>query len=240
MNRVCVLLLLSGWSARSAAQTPAPADSFKLTFDLGYVNTAGNTDVTTVNFGENLSYQTGPWTLAHQLAVVEGRSQGQETAAQYATSARVDRAFSARLGAYALGGYDRNVFAGIARRFQQGAGLTVKVIAAPLDVLNAEGGISFIQQRSTGNVSDNFAAGRGAVLYKHAFTGSAFAQQTVELLANLRQADDRRLNSETALVAPLSKHVAVKVAYAIHFDQQPEPGFQKTDRVFTTGIQIAL
>jgi putative salt-induced outer membrane protein len=239
MSRALLLLALAGVRVPGAV-AQAPADSFKLTFDLGYVKTAGNTDVTTLNFGENLSYQTGSWTLAHQLAVVEGRSKGVETAAQYATGARVDRAFGPRFGAYALGGFDRNVFAGIGRRFQEGAGLTVKLIAAPLDLVNLEGGISFIQQRSTAGVRETFGAGRAAGVYKHSFTGSAFGQQLIELLANMENSDDRRLNSETSLVAPLSKRIALKMVYAIRFDNQPEPGFKKTDRVFTTGIQITL
>lgn len=239
MSRAVLVLTLAALGSRPV-RAQATADTLKLTFDLGYVNTAGNTDVTTLNFGENLGYVTGRWTLAHQLAVVEGRSKGVETAAQYTTGARVDRAFSPRFGAYVLAGFDRNAFAGIARRFQQGAGLTAKVVTAPRDLLNLEGGISFIQQRSTTDVQETFGAGRAAALFKHSFTGSAYAQQALELLANLQQSTDRRINSETSLVAPLSRHVALKVAYGVRFDNQPEPTFKKTDTVFTTGVQIAL
>ena len=71
-------------------------------------------------------------------------------------------------------------------------------------------------------------------------TGSAFGQQVIELLANMEHSDDRRVNSETSLVAPLSKRIALKLVYAIRFGDQPEPGFKKTDRVFTTGIQATL
>ena len=42
-----------------------------------------------------------------------------------------------------------------------------------------------------------------------------------------------------ALVVPLSKRVALKAAYRVRWDNQPEPGFEDTDRTFTTGIQIA-
>lgn len=239
MFKTIVVLGLVGLGARgSAAQ--ATNDTLKLTFDLGYVKTGGNTDVTTLNFGENLSYVTGPWTLSHQLVVIEGRTQGVETAALYATGGRVDRAFTPRLGAYVLGGYDRNVFAGIARRFQEGVGLKVNVIATASDPLTLEGGISLIQQRNTAAVGESFRAGRAAASYKHAFTGSAYAQQTLELLADLQNSADRRVNSETSLVAPLSKHVALKVVYGIRFDNRPQPGFKKTDTAFTSGIQIAL
>lgn len=220
----------------TAAQTPV--DSFRLAFDLGYVNTAGNTAVTTLNFGEHLSYLTGKWTLAHGLIVIEGRSEGVETAAQYRTDLRVDRALAARLGAYVLGGYERNVFAGISRRYQEGAGLTAKLLVQPRDMLDAEAGIALIQERNTARVDDNFGAGRGALTYKHSFTETAALQQVLELLSNLKDSKDQLLNSETSLTAPLSKRIALKSAYLIRYDNQPEPGFKKSDRVFTTGIQI--
>jgi putative salt-induced outer membrane protein len=229
-------MLLLGSSAL-AAQT---ADSVRLTFDLGYVNTAGNTDVTTLNFGEHLSYSTDGWVLAHFLTVVEGRSQGEETAAQYKTGARVDRAFSARFGAYGLGGFERNVFAGIAQRYEEGAGLTAKAVDQTHDLLRFEGGISFIQQRSVARIRETFGAARAAARYKHGFGDATYFEQGVELLANLQNSEDRRVNTETVLVAPISKRIALKAAYLVRFDNQPEPGFKKTDRVFTTGIQITL
>lgn len=228
--------LLALFANVASAQTPV--DSFRLAFDLGYVNTAGNTAVTTLNFGEHLSYLIGRWTLTHGLIAIEGRSQGVETAAQYKTDLRVDRALAARLGAYALGGYERNVFAGISRRYQQGAGLTAKLLAHPHDLLDAEAGIAFVQQRSTARVDESFGAGRGALSYKHSFTETAVLQQVLELLSNLRDSKDQLLNSETSLTAPLSKRIALKSAYLIRYDNQPEPGFKKSDRVFTTGIQI--
>jgi putative salt-induced outer membrane protein len=222
----------------AASQTPV--DSFRLAFDLGYVNTAGNTAVTTLNFGEHLSYLTGRWTLAHGLIALEGRSQGVETAAPYKTDLRVDRSLAARLGAYALGGYDRNTFAGISRRCQEGAGLTAKILAKSRDALDAEAGIAFIQQRNTARVDDSFAAGRSALSYTHRFTEMAVLQQVLELLSNLKTSSDQLLSSETSLSAPMSKRIALKSAYLVRYDNLPEPGFKKSDRVFTTGIQIVF
>ena len=62
----------------------------------------------------------------------------------------------------------------------------------------------------------------------------------MEFLPNLQESRDVRLNTETSLVAPLSGKVAIKLAYAIRFDNLPEPGFKKTDRVFTSGVQIVF
>lgn len=238
--RLATLFFLVIAPAAAAQAPPAPKDSFRLAFDLGFVNASGNTDVTTLNVGEHLSYGAGGWTLAHETSAIEGRSNGAETAAQYATDLRVDRVITSRLGAYGLVGYYRNPFAGIGRRFDEGAGLTVKVLTQPHDVIAGEAGISFIQERNTAFVENSFGAGRGALLYKHSFTDAATLQEALELLSNFKLSTDRRVNSETSLTAPLSKRISLKAAYVIHFQNLPEPGFKKTDRVFTTGVQIVF
>lgn len=46
--------------------------------------------------------------------------------------------------------------------------------------------------------------------------------------------------SETSLVAPLSARFAVKVAYTVRFDNLPEPGFEKTDRILSSGLQVTF
>ena len=45
---------------------------------------------------------------------------------------------------------------------------------------------------------------------------------------------------EKALVAPLSSKIGLRLSYVIRFDNQPEPTFEKTDKILTTGIQVAL
>ena len=69
---------------------------------------------------------------------------------------------------------------------------------------------------------------------------TAFAQEALEVLPDLQHSQNLRINSETDLVAPLSTAISLKVGYVIRFDNLPPAGFKKTDRILTTGIQIAL
>jgi putative salt-induced outer membrane protein len=147
---------------------------------------------------------------------------------------------SAPLAIFGAFAFDRNRFAGIARRFEENVGLAFKPIRGDRDKLEFEAGVSFNQQRSILEVSDNFTAARGAGMYRHGFTESAYIQQSVEVLPNLEVSEDLRINTETALVAPLSKRLAIKLSYTIRYDKLPEPGFKKTDRVFASGLQINL
>lgn len=233
-------LLLAITASVAAAQDSVPPRPWKLQTDFGFVNTAGNTSTTTLNAGESFSYTTGPWTFGQLFAVVYGRTDGEKSAENYTASLRGDYAFNEHFGVYALGNWNKNEFAGIARRFEEGGGFTYKPIARERTTLAFEAGISANQQRSTDGVDDAYAAGRGALLFKQMFATSAYFQQTAEILPNLQTSDDYRVNTETALVAPLSKSIAFKAGYVIRFDNDPEPGFEKTDRYLTSGLQIVF
>lgn len=227
-------------TAPAMAQDSVPPRPWKLQTDLGFVNTAGNTSTTTLNAGESFSYTTGPWTLGQLFAVVYGRTDGEKSAENYAASLRGDYAISEHFGVYGLGKWDRNEFAGISRRFEEGVGLTFTPVARERTTLAFEAGISANQQLTTDDVEDTYASGRGALLFKQLFATSAYFQQTAEILPNLKEGDDYRVNTETALVAPLSRSIAFKASYVIKFDNDPEPGFEETDRFLTSGLQIVF
>jgi len=89
-------------------------------------------------------------------------------------------------------------------------------------------------------VVDNFTSGRGALLVKQMLNAAAYFQQMGDVLQHLKDGADTRVNSATALVAPLSARIALKAGYVIRFDNQPQPGFKKTDRYLTSGLQVVF
>lgn len=221
------------------AQEEAP-DPLKLTADIGFVNTAGNTEVTTLNGGEKIEWTLTRVTVKQSFAIVYGETDGQTTTSSLRGELRSDYSLSDAMAVFGAFAFDRNRFAGIARRFEENLGLAYKPVRGDRNTLEFEGGVSITQQRSILEVSDNFTAARAAGLYRHGFTETAYIQQTVEVLPNLEVSEDLRINMETALVAPLSKRLALKLSYVIRYDKLPEPGFKKTDRILTSGLQVTL
>lgn len=227
--------------AALAAQDP-PKKPLVVTANVAFVDAAGNTDVTTLSGDQRLEY--GPpesgWLFTEFAAMVYGRTEGETSANALKLGVRADRSLTPRLGAFGGASYERNRFAGIARRFEEIAGLAYRVLDRPRDQLSAELGAAFNQQRNLEGLDDNFVAARAAGSYRHLFTEHAWFQQLVEFLPNLEEGEDRRINSESSLVAPLSTRFAVKVAYTVRFDNLPEPGFEKTDRILSSGLQVTF
>lgn len=222
-----------------AAQDPAPVVT-KITADLGYVQASGNSQVTTTSFGQKLTQQRGLLGLEQTFNFVYGEQNGVVNTNFLRASVRADYKLGGHFSAFGIVAYDRNSFAGIERRFEENLGLAWRAIGAPKDTLRVEAGFSWTQQTSIDGTANDFPAGRAAAAYRHSFSSSTYFLQTAEFIPNFKVTEDYRVNTESAVVAPISARVNLKLSYLIRFDNLPEPTFRTTDRVFTTGIQITF
>jgi len=95
-----------------------------------------------------------------------------------------------------------------------------------------------VQQQNLQDMTDNFLAGRAAELYRYSFKEDTYFEERAEYLPNFEKTEDYRVNVEANLVAPLSRHLGLKLGYIVRFDNLPEPTVKKTDRFFTSGLQV--
>jgi len=246
---ICLLagaLAMSTLPTTLVAQDEAPKRA-ELTADLGYVSTSGNTSVTTFNLGNKLVLRAGAMLLTQTSAFVYGRTSGEETANNQALRIRADRPIGNRLAVYGFGGYDRNKFGGVARRFDQNVGLTYDVLQASRDSIGFEAGVGLVQESlyaDEGGIlrnSNNYSAGRAAANYKHSFTETSYFQQVLEYLPDLEESSAYRFNSESSVVAPISTHIGLKASALIRYNNAPPlPEFSKTDRLISAGLQLTF
>ena len=220
------------------AQDPKAPKPQEFQADLGFVNTSGNSRVTTLNLGEKLIVRRGRFEHKQQFGTVYGAEDGKQTSNLLFANVRSDLALNKTFSAFAYVGYDRNTFAGISRRLEEALGLAAKIVNTDRDQWNAELGFAMNQQLSVLDSTLNFASIRSGTSYKHFFSKTAYFSEGVEFLPSLKDSKDYRINSETALVAPLSTHIAMKFGYSVRFDNVPEADHVKTDRIFTSGLQF--
>lgn len=257
MNRcrtmICgVVMLVSG---QTAGAQDAPVKRIAFTADLGFVSAAGNTSVTTLNVGDRLVIKSADERVVftQHFNAVRSESDGVRNAENYKARVRLDYGVGDRFYLFTLAGWDRNVPGGVARRFEETAGVSWQTVSRPRDALAFEVGVSFFQQKNTeappgGSLESNYTAGHAAARYKHTFTKAAFFAQEIELIPSFETSEDFRFNSETALVAPLSANIGLRFAYLIQFDNLPglDPAgpagarLEKTDRFLTAGITISF
>lgn len=248
MNRS---FLLAAWLAPTlaslthatplAAQGPAVPPAHEFSTNLSFVNTSGNTSVTTTGADERLILRPGwRWTHTQTFGIVYGKSAGAVNAESYRAGWKTEMAFTPRFGSYGQFDFNRNRFSGIDAQYILSAGLSAQVLFATNDQISVEGGLARITQKNVNDSHDDFLSGRAAGLYHHSFAVKASFDQVVELLPNLMDGRDLRINSTSALVAPISTHFGLKATYAVRYDHEPQPGFQSTDAILTTGLQVTF
>lgn len=232
----CGLLAVAALAGSAGAQDkPRPRE---FSTDIGFLSTSGNTDVTAFNLGERLVLRAGRWEHRQQFGSVYGAKDGKQTSNLLFVNARSDYLFAPKLGVFAYVGFDRDQFAGIARRFEEALGLSWRIVASDIDRLTFEAGYAQNQQRGIDSVTTNFTSLRTMSSYTHQFSKDAKVYQSVEYLPDLDQSANYRVNSETGLTAPLSAHLNIKISYVVRFDNVPEPTKVKSDRILTSGLQF--
>jgi putative salt-induced outer membrane protein len=242
---VALTALTAITAPRGAAQDKPPEKPVKVVADLGFVNASGNSEVTTLNVGEKLTWKPAGsrFSFGQVAKYVYGKTDGEKSADQVVVEGRVDYAISSRLSAFGGLNYDRDPFAGIDKRFMEPVGLSFLAVDAAKHKLTLEGGAAFTQVTYTelqanDQLGDELVSVRAAATYKWLFAEKAYFQEFAEYLPALETDGGYRFNSETAVVAPIAGIFALKAAYLIRYNSAPPVGFGDTDRTFTTGIQI--
>ncbi len=237
------LLLILPAPVLSGQEAPKPV---QFTGDVGLVNAAGNTEVTTINVADRLLLRSGRLLFTQSFGLIYGRSDGEQNANSQQARIRAEYPAGARIATYAFVGYERDRFAGIARRVEEGIGFTWSALASDRHELQLEGGFGFVQERKylspdeSMTESGQFATGRTAFRYRYRFTKTAYFQESFEFIPDLRTGQNHRVTSETMLVAPISSHFALKASYQIKYNKTPPSAdLVKTDRLLTTGLQVS-
>lgn len=209
--------------------------------DLGYVATTGNTQVSTFNLADQLTLRTSPVNHIDQAFTwVYGQNKNVVQTNIWTASLRDGYSFTKQIGLYALASFDRNTFAGITYDFQEGAGVSITPVMPRNHSLEFDAGLAYIEQKLRPDSTDDHAVARGSLQYKYTFTKNAYVQEALEGLPDLHEEKDFRINSETDVVAPLSRHLALKLGYVIRYANFPPPGFKTTDRLFTSDLQVSF
>lgn len=239
-------VLVMGAAASVRAQENAK--NLSISGSIGFTQTSGNANATSINLGHKLRYSLGAWAVSEDLAFFYGEAEHKVNANFWNGGLRGERAMADRISLFVATRFDRNVLQGLSSRFEEGFGLDWKAVIAPQDRLSLQFGGSLFQQQltpgSTSNIKRNFPAARVGVDYKHAFSKLAYFQQTGEYLPNLSEHEAYLLNTESTVVAPLSQRLGLKLSYMVRYNNAPpfrdDVRLNTTDTFFSSSLTITF
>jgi putative salt-induced outer membrane protein len=234
-------------SMAGAQAADAPKKNLEVSGNAGFAQTNGNANALTTNFGNKLKYSLKGWALGQDLAFFYGEAENKVNANFWNGGLRAERRLTSRLGLFVATRFDRNVLQGIASRFEEGFGLDAKLVVAAKDKLNMQLGGSMFQVNLTpGSTTEgkrHFPAARVGLDYKHSFSELAFFQQTAEYLPNLSERGVYLVNTESSVVAPLSKRLGLKFGFLVRYNSTPPERngavLKQTDTFFSSGLTFS-
>jgi len=230
-------LAISIAPSSASAQDARPT---QLTTDFGYVQTSGNTDVTTFTGRDKFEHRTDGWLLVQEASAVWGETDGVESAGRYGASLRAERALGSRLSAYGLASWQRNVYSGVSRQFDEGVGLVWHAVIQKPHALDLEAGAGLSQRLNTLAAQEDFGTARVGTKYTYEFSEKSKFEAGGAYVFNLNDTDDGDANARLSLTAPVAGRLALKVSYDALYRKKPLPGLEKLDTTFGVGVQASF
>lgn len=231
-----------------------------LVAEFGGSATSGNTEFFTATAGITGGYKQGQNKVSLVGSGLIGRGRADldangtldpderdgkmiRTAEKITGDLRYDRFFGQKNSLYLLGGVLHDPFAGFDFRAHVQFGYSHLFIKTDRALFRTEVGADYARENYVEGVDPNSAnifAARVMASGGYTFNEAVKLTETVELLENVRDPDDLRVNNQIALTAALSKALSFKVGHDLRFDNVPVEGFAKLDHTTTATIVATI
>jgi putative salt-induced outer membrane protein len=208
--------------------------------ELSYVNTGGNTEVTTLAVKNLVKYRfseklLGSW----KVGALSAKTADVKTAESYFTDFKLDYQNTQRLYSFANVGWLHDKFAGVDKRVYGGLGEGYKFFDGPNNFLIGELSLMYVSDTYTDNTGKGYLGGRTFVKYTYAFTEKNKFSQSLEYLNDFKDSKNYSVNSETAIISALSGIFSLKTAYLVKYTHEPVPiTLKKTDSILTVALVV--
>jgi putative salt-induced outer membrane protein YdiY len=226
------------------ALVPARAEDLKNETEAGLVHTSGNTRLQTLSASHVTSYgweKVDLWNkndLKFESKFLRSKSLGVLSAKKWNLSLRYERNISGVLSAFLSQGLESDRFAGYLQRYNTDVGPKLRLLHVPQKWLwLAEAGYRFTKEHSTNGSRSTAQKGRLYSELNYRMSDTSSAKLWAEYIPNFSNGRDWLFNSEVSASVLLTSVLALKTAYLVNFDNQPNPGIaKKTDSTFTTSL----
>jgi putative salt-induced outer membrane protein len=248
MNRFGLAGVVFTVVAGALGAQEAKKPPYEFVSDFSLAASQGNQEVTTVSLGQRYTYAFPNWKFSQTASAVRGTANGVRNAELYQGALRLDRVLTKPWSLYVTTTGLRNTPAGLTSQFTESIGLGLQALDTDIDKLRFSAGLGAMQRGFVGNVAaSNDFVGNIDGLYRHNFSKVSYFEQTAGVIPNFTTTDAWQFTSKSAVVAPLSSRIGIKVAYLINYNNAPPLNvttpnatdrFKKFDGLLTTGVQF--
>ena len=215
--------------------------NWDLKLGLSYLATSGNTDTSSAGFDARYVRDWKLWGVEATSAAVRATRNNRRTAESYNVQARGRRRI--RDGTEMTFGVrgERNRFAGIDSRTVLDASLLRPLFQSVRWKLQSLTGLSWTREDPRGRRrrKDSFG-GLVQIQTNGKLSGTSELTAQATWYPNLERRKNYRLHGQASLQAQLNRHLGLRLAYDVKYDNEPVRGFQRTDASTTVSLVVQL
>jgi len=224
----------------TAHDTGAPTRNWKLDLGFSYLATTGNSDTRSLGFNAHYIDEWGAWGLDATAGVIRASEDGVTTAENYDAAVRASRKLRDRVALTAGLAGRKDRFAGIDLRTELDLAVKWSLLERQRWSVSALLGPSWVREDPVGGTVDSHLGAIAQLNGEYDFSENASATARLTYLPDLETSSDYRTEAELGVQAALNRRLALKLGYLWLFDNQPVPGFEKSDTRTTASLVVKL
>jgi len=233
----CVAALVGSVVAQPALADDRPQAGPTLwsgNLSLGFVQTRGNSDTSTLNGKAELGYAGKRWTNAFSAFLLRGSQDGQTTDERYSFADKIDFSLTPQDYAFGNAGYDHDRFGGVAERNTLTLGYGRHLLATPAHLLDLELGFGANRSRNRGENEFDYRS-----IYTVGGRYRWKISETSELSQTLRTeiaSNDIYINPITQLKLTIIGQLFTVIAYEFRYNTKVPDGTRHLDQIATVNL----
>jgi len=223
-------LLLPAFTSQAADEEDESAKEWKGSSEVGYINTGGNTDTTSLNAKFSVLHRGENWDTTFKADALTSQEDKETSKEKYGASLQLDRNFTAHHYLALLTEYEDDRFNGYEYQSVFSAGYGYRFINSDTMQLDFETGPGYRYDRLNegGETEEQTVLRVAGKYYWKIRDGVEFVQNLSVETGN----DNTISKSETSLKSQINGSLATKLTYKVKYTQEVPPETTHNDTEF--------
>lgn len=213
-------------------QPKTEKDRWKSSVGISYVTVSGNSDSQTLSIAGEANRKGDQNELELKIGTMYGKSEGEKISEYWYGNAKYSHDVDKKIYLFGLAGVEGNKLSGYNSRLSFHPDVGYRFLEGTHE-LKGEVGPGYVYEDRIGNGNLSYLSGRAYVKYIFHIAEHADFSQDGEYLHDFSDANNYRVNANTALVLKISEWISFKAGVKVQYVNDPPTDRENTD-IFTS------
>jgi putative salt-induced outer membrane protein YdiY len=209
-------------------------------FDVSYAGHRGTADSDSLVLDLRAERHREPWRLRLRSRYFRALKNRALAGNEWLWGGRLDRFFSPRLFIFASGDFEFDEIEKVDLRSVYAVGFGSDLLVSEAHTLSISGGTGYTREDFRDGRRREFLSGVFRQEFRRRLSSRSHWEQQFHFLQDLRDAPRFKLRIESAIRVRVSELLTIRFGISDAYDHRPQPGVQRNEVTFTTGLGLVF